>query len=72
MTTTTSLTESKKFRAGQILGFVNLTLKRLPNTKTPTQDQAQYLIQAAMINEQDQEVIDYCNSKFQEWYNCKG
>lgn len=66
------MTRDQKYRADQILGFVNRTLKFMPNTVTPNEMQAQYLIQAAMVNESDQVVIDHCNLKFKTWYNCKG
>ena len=66
------MTTTQEYRAGQILGFVNRTLGQLPNTKVADETQAQYLIQAAMVNEKDPKVIEHCNSKFKKWYNCEG
>ena len=62
----------QEHRATQILGFVNRTLRHLPNTEQPDETQAQYLIMAAMVNEKDPVVIEHCNNNFREWYNCEG
>lgn len=66
------MTNLQLHRIRQIKGFVNSTLANLPNTKQPTQEQAQYLIRAAMYHEKDKEVIEECNKFFKLHYNCEG
>jgi len=66
------MTSNQEHRASQILGFVNLTLKKLPNNGKASKEHAQYLIYCAMCDEKDPIVIEHCNAKFREWYNCEG
>lgn len=66
-----NLNTEQTFRANQIKGFVNLTLKNLPtkDKEGVNEIQAQYIIHAVLHNEKDEAVIAHCNAKFKEWYN---
>ena len=65
------MTPQEEHRAKQIKGFVNLTLKRLPNKKEVGcfEEEAHYVIKAALFREVSENVIKHCVSKFREWYN---
>jgi len=61
-------------RAEMILGFVNNTLKQMAvlhniQERGVHEEEAMYVIQAAMFREHDKEVIEHCEAKFKEWYN---
>lgn len=68
----TTLTTTQKFKADQITGWVNKTLKYMPN-KPADQGVEEYeaclIIQAATFKEHDQTILDYVEAKFKKWYN---